>query len=84
MLFQKQQMQNKEVQYSMKKYTKPSVKVVNLKSSNDIAASFNNIRDQYVKNYLINGASNSYTVSVYSNTISSGEGSEVLNPPVEG
>ena len=68
----------------MKKYTKPSVKVVNLKSSNDIAASFNNIRDQYVKNYLINGQSNSYTVSVYSNTISSGEGTEVLNPPVEG
>ena len=68
----------------MKKYTKPSVQVVNLKSSNDIAASFNNIRDQYVKSYLANGKTNNYTISVYSNTVSSGEGSEVLPSEIEG
>lgn len=67
----------------MKKYTKPSVKVVNLKSSNDIATSFSNLRDTMVKNYLINGSSKSYTVSVYSNTISQGNGEE-LPPVVEG
>lgn len=66
----------------MKKYTKPSVKVVNLKASNDIATSFSNLRDTMVKNYLINGDSKSYTVSVYSNTISQGNGEEL--PAVEG
>ena len=67
----------------MKKYTKPSVQVVNLKSSSDIAANFNNIRDQYVKSYLAGGKTNSYTISVYSNTVSLGNGEE-LPTPVEG
>lgn len=67
----------------MKKYTKPSVKVVNLKSSNDIAASFNNIRDQYIKQYLIGDKRDDYTVSVYSNTVSYGDG-EVLPEVTEG
>ena len=66
----------------MKKYTKPSVQVVNLKSSSDIAANFNNIRDQYVKSYLVGGKTNSYTISVYSNTVSLGNGEEL--PEVEG
>lgn len=61
----------------MKKYTKPSVKVVNLKSSNDIAASFNNIRDSYVKNYLMGSSEFEYKVSVYSNTVSYGNGEEL-------
>ena len=67
----------------MKKYTKPSVKVVNLKSSNDIAATFENLRDKMIKSYLNSKGTEEYAVSIYSNTISSGEG-EVLNPPVEG
>ncbi len=70
----------------MKKYVKPSVKVVNLKSSNDIAAKFENIRDSYVKNYLLDGKSTKYSISVYSNTVSLGNGEELpeVDPVVEG
>ena len=56
----------------MKKYVKPSVKVVNLKSSNDIATTFAQIANNLTKSYL-NKASNStgsYTVSIYSNNAS--------------
>ena len=59
----------------MKKYTKPSVKVVNLKSSNDIAATFDNLRGQMIKSYLNKkSGSKEYAVSIYSNTISNGNG----------
>lgn len=69
----------------MKKYVKPSVKVVNLKSSNDIAAKFENIRDSYVKSYLIGeGKATKYSISVYSNTVSNGNGEELPEPVVEG
>ena len=55
----------------MKKYTKPSVQVVNLKSSNDIAAaSFDTLRDQMIKSYVIGKSQKEYSVSVYSNTAS--------------
>ncbi len=67
----------------MKKYTKPSVKVVNLKSSNDIAASFTNLRKQMIKSYLNGTASTDYAVSIYSNTVSNGNGEE-LPASVEG
>lgn len=67
----------------MKKYTKPSVKVVNLKSSNDIAATFDNLRGQMIKSYLNSKSeSKEYAVSIYSNTISNGNGEEL--PVVEG
>ena len=69
----------------MKKYVKPSVKVVNLKSSNDIAAKFENIRDSYVKSYLLNDKTTKYSISVYSNTVSLGNGEELpAEPVVEG
>lgn len=70
----------------MKKYVKPSVKVVNLKSSNDIAAKFENIRDSYVKSYLLNDKTTKYSISVYSNTVSLGNGEELpkVDPVVEG
>ncbi len=67
----------------MKKYTKPTVKVVNLKSSNDIAASFTNLRKQMIKSYLNGTASTDYAVSIYSNTVSNGNGEE-LPTSVEG
>ena len=52
----------------MKKYTKPTVQVVNLKSSNDIAAtSFEYLKKKMVKNYLLGKASGEYAVSIYSN-----------------
>ena len=56
----------------MKKYVKPSVKVVNLKSSSDIATTFSQIASGLTKNYLNKASSDqsSYTVSVYSNTAS--------------
>ena len=57
----------------MKKYTKPSVQVVNLKSSNDIAAAeFKTLRDTMIKNYMFDESKKeySYSVSVYSNTAS--------------
>ena len=56
----------------MKKYTKPSVQVVNLKSSNDIAAAaeFKTLRDTMIKNYMFGEAKKEYSVSVYSNTTS--------------
>ena len=67
----------------MKKYIKPSVKVVNLKSSNDIAAkTFDALRDQYTKNYLFGKTSKSYAVSVYANSTSAMD-QEILTP-VEG
>ena len=68
----------------MKKYTKPSVKVVNLKSSNDIAAtSFTNLRNKMIKSYLDSQSqSKEYAVSIYSNTVSNGNGEEL--PIVEG
>ena len=70
----------------MKKYVKPSVKVVNLKSSNDIAAKFENIRDSIVKSYLLDGKTTKYSISVYSNTVSLGNGEELpkVDPVVEG
>lgn len=50
----------------MKKYVKPMVKIVNIKSSEDIAAptSFNAVKQNLIKNYLINGST--YAVSQYS------------------
>lgn len=53
----------------MKKYTKPTVQVVNLKSSNDIAAatSFEYLKKQMVKEYLLGEATKEYAVSIYSN-----------------
>ena len=56
----------------MKKYVKPSVKVVNLKSSNDIATTFAQIASGLTKNYLnkASGTQSPYTVSVYSNNAS--------------
>ena len=52
----------------MKKYTKPTVQVVNLKSSNDIAAtSFESLKDKMVKEYLLGKDSKNYAVSIYSN-----------------
>ncbi len=47
----------------MKKYTKPTVNVVSLKSSEDIATSFDSIKDGMIRNYLNN--STTYTVSQY-------------------
>ncbi len=69
----------------MKNYVKPSVKVVNLKSSNDIAANtFETLRRQYVKSYLLDeNTTNSYAVSVYANSTSAID-QEKLNPVVEG
>ena len=65
----------------MKKYTKPSVQVVNLKSSNDIAAaSFDTLRDQMIKNYMLGKSKKEYSVSVYSNTAST---MDVITPVVE-
>ena len=51
----------------MKKYTKPMVKIVNIKSSEDIASpkSFSTIRDGLVKNYLLSDGTN-YAVTKYS------------------
>ncbi len=54
----------------MKKYTKPTVEIVNLKSSNDIAASFEQVQKKMVRNYLLNGTSTEYAVSKYSNAAS--------------
>ena len=66
----------------MKKYTKPSVQVVNLKSSNDIAATeFKTLRDTMIKNYMFSDNSkNEYSVSVYSNTAST---MDAIPPAVE-
>lgn len=67
----------------MKKYVKPSVKVVNLKSSNDIAANtFDSLRRHYVKNYIFDQAEKEYQVSVYANSTSAMD-QEILTP-VEG
>lgn len=60
----------------MKKYVKPTVEVVNLKSSNDIATSFDQIRGTLVKDYL----STQYTVSTWSNVSSA----DALSGSVEG
>lgn len=51
----------------MKKYTKPMVKIVNIKSSEDIAAptKFKAIHDGIIRNYLLNGETN-YVVTQYS------------------
>ncbi len=49
----------------MKKYTKPMVKIVNIKSSEDIAASFSSIKEGMIKNYLLSDSTN-YAVSAYS------------------
>lgn len=54
----------------MRKYTKPTVEVVNLKSSKDIATSFKAIRSKLEQQYLFNGAPKDYTVSIYSTEIS--------------
>ena len=56
----------------MKKYVKPSVKVVNLKSSSDIATTFAQIKNNLKKNYLNKATEeqSSYTVSIYSNNAS--------------
>lgn len=65
----------------MKKYTKPSVQVVNLKSSNDIAAAkFDTLRDQMLKSYMFGESKKEYSVSVYSNTTSA---NDVITPVVE-
>ena len=67
----------------MKKYVKPSVKVVNLKSSNDIAANtFDSLRRQYVKNYILDKTEKEYQVSVYANSTSAMDQEAVT--PVEG
>ncbi len=51
----------------MKKYTKPTVEVVNLKSSNDIATStFKQIKKGFIQNYLLDNTTD-YAVSQYSN-----------------
>ena len=51
----------------MKKYVKPMVKIVNIKSSEDIAAptSFKSIKEGLVRNYLLNDGTN-YAVTKYS------------------
>lgn len=56
----------------MKKYTKPTVEVVSLKSSNDIAASFKLLRRNFVKEYLkADGTSlGTYQVTKYSTELS--------------
>lgn len=54
----------------MKKYTKPMVNVVSLKSSEDIAASFKAIRKQFTDSYLYKIEDTEYAVSQYS-TLSS-------------
>lgn len=53
----------------MKKYVKPMVEVVNLKSSNDIATSFSKLRGTFTRNYLLGNGNthHEYAVSVYSN-----------------
>ena len=74
-------LQNKGVQYRMKKYTKPSVQVVNLKSSNDIAAAkFDTLRETMLKNYMFGESKKEYSVSVYSNTAST---MDAIPPAVE-
>ena len=67
----------------MKKYTKPSVQVVNLKSSNDIAAAkFDTLRETMLKNYMFGESKKEYeySVSVYSITAST---MDVIAPAVE-
>ena len=56
----------------MKKYTKPTVEVVNLKSSKDIATSYKVLRDKFTQNYLFSNAAEAkeYTVSCYSTELS--------------
>ena len=56
----------------MKKYTKPTVEVVSLKSSNDIAASFKLLRRNFVNEYLnANGETiGTYSVTKYSTELS--------------
>ena len=49
----------------MKKYTKPMVNVVSLKSSDDIA-SFKAIQKTFINDYLYTNKSKDYTVSQYS------------------
>ena len=53
----------------MKKYTKPVVEIVSLKSSENIAkTTFSDIKGQFIKNALYNGKS--YAVSQYTITSS--------------
>lgn len=49
----------------MKKYIKPTVEVVSLKSSENIATTFKNIRKNMVNDYLTGSNTKSYTVSEY-------------------
>lgn len=48
----------------MKKYTKPSVEIVNLKSSDNIAASYKDYEKAFINQYINNGT-NKYAVSSY-------------------
>ena len=69
----------------MKKYIKPSVKVVNLKSSSNIATDFAEVRGKFVRSYLKGTSTQgNYAVSVYANTVSNGNGVEVLPEGLEG
>lgn len=50
----------------MKKYIKPSINVINLKSSENIAATFKSIREGLVQDALYEYNNKNYTVSMYS------------------
>ncbi len=52
----------------MKKYIKPSVEVVSLKSSVDIAASYKGLRDGMIKKYLQTDPTQ-YSVTVYTTSL---------------
>lgn len=67
----------------MREYKKPEIQIVSLKSSEDIALTFDAIRDNAIAGYLKKG-DNRYAITRYvvnNSVMTSGKGSET---PVEG
>lgn len=48
----------------MKEYKKPTIQIVNLKSSDDIAISYKELHGQFINQYL-NSTSNQYAITQY-------------------
>lgn len=51
----------------MKKYVKPMVQIVNIKSSEDIAATnYSTVKQKIIQNYLLGDGTTKYAITQYS------------------
>lgn len=49
----------------MKEYKKPTIQIVNLKSSDDIAVSYKDLQGQFINQYLNSVSNKQYAITQY-------------------